>query len=176
MTAAVGERELLEELFEQQIGRNGEVVDANWAYLSAERLPVVGMWAWACGSDGDVDRAIVVRDRLARIAELGVRALRIAPVGAWIGPLDHHLGVLSRVVGDLDRADEHLQRALVVEEELNGRPYMVRTLMELAAVVRARGGPDASARADTLADRAQAAGRRHRSRVDPRHLPLTDRW
>ncbi|MCX6522989.1 MAG: AAA family ATPase [Actinobacteria bacterium] len=155
MAGAVGERSLLEELFEQQIGRNGEVVDANWAYLSAERLPVIGMWAWACGSDGDVGRAAIVRDRLARVAELGVRVVRIAPVGAWIGPLDHHLGVLSRVVGDLDRADVHLQRALVVEDELNGRPYTVRTLMELAAVARARGGPDASARIDTLTDRAQ---------------------
>ncbi len=155
MAGAVGERELLEELFEQQIGRNGEVIDANWAYLSAERLPVVGMWAWACGSDGDIGRAAIVRDRLARVAELGVRVVRIAPVGAWIGPLDHHLGVLSRVVGDLDRADVHLQRALAVEEELNGRPYTVRTLMELAAVARARGGPDASDQSEALTDRAQ---------------------
>jgi hypothetical protein len=43
----------------------------------------------------------------------------------------------------------------VVEDELNGRPYTVRTLMELAAVARARGGPDASARVDALTDRAQ---------------------
>lgn len=155
MAGAVGERTLLEELFEEQIGRDGEVVDRNWAYLSAERLPVVGMWAWACGSDGHVGRAAIVRDRLARIAGLGVRVIRIAPVGAWIGPLDHHLGVLSRVVGDLDRADVHLQRALVVEDELNGRPYTVRTLMELAAVARERGGPDAAARAGDLTDRAR---------------------
>lgn len=155
MAAAVGERALLAELFDQQIGAKGVVVDRSWSYLSAERLPVLGMWAWACGTDGDAGRAAVVRDRLARIGELGVRVVRIAPVGAWIGPLDHHLGALCRVVGDLDRAAAHLRRALVVEEEMNGRPYTVRTLAELAAVERARGGLGASARADELRDQAE---------------------
>ena len=155
LAAAAGERPLLAQLFDEQIGERGKVVDRDWVYLSAERLPVLGMWAWACGADGDPDRALVVRDRLTRLGQLGVRVVRIAPVGAWIGPLDHHLGVLSRVVGDLDRATEHLHRALAVEEDMNGRPYMVRTLAELAAVERARGGRAAAARADALAGRAQ---------------------
>ncbi|MCB0998195.1 MAG: AAA family ATPase [Acidimicrobiales bacterium] len=154
MAAAVGERDLLCELFERQIGHDGEIVDRNWWYLSAERLPVVGMWAWACGMDGDVRRAAVVRDRLARIGDLGVRVVRIAPVGAWIGPLDHHLGALSRVIGDLDRAEQLLQRALLVEDEMGGRPYTVRTLAELAACARARGGPTGAARAAELLERA----------------------
>lgn len=32
--------------------------------------------------------------------ELGVRVVRIAPVGAWLGPIDHHIGTLSRILGD----------------------------------------------------------------------------
>ena len=81
-----------------------------------------------------------------RVAELGVRVVRVAPVGAWIGPIDHHLGALSRVLGDLDRADHHLQRALVVEDEMNGRPYTVRTMVELAAVAKAAWRADGRSR------------------------------
>ena len=156
IASTVGQRELLCELFTQQIGLHGEVIDANWSYLSAERLPVLGMWAWACGTDGDVGRATIVRNRLVRLVELGVRVVRVAPVGAWIGPLDHHLGVLSRVVGDLDEAEHLLRRALVVEDEMRGRPYKVRTLTQLACCARSRGGPVNASLADELYDEASA--------------------
>ncbi len=146
------------ELLDEQVGANGEVLDRDWVYLSAERLPVVGLLAWGCGLSGDVAYATILRTRLLRIAELGVRAVRIAPVGAWIGPIDHHIGVLSRVSGKLEDAEAHLERALVVEDEMNGHPFRVRTLLELATVADLRGGPAGTAlaterrhEADTLA-------------------------
>jgi tetratricopeptide (TPR) repeat protein len=155
MAAAVGERALVRELFDQQIGEQGEIIDRDWRYLSAERLPVVGMWAWACGMDGDPGRAAILRERLARVGELGVRAVRIAPVGAWIGPLDHHLGVLSRLLGNLDDAERLLQRALDVEDDVRGWPYRVRTLAELAACARLRGGTTGVERSAVLLGQAE---------------------
>ena len=141
--AAAGDHVLAAQLFDEQIGQKGEILDRNWSYLSAERLPVLGMLAWGCATIGDTVRASILRDRLQRVAALGVRVVRVAPVGAWIGPLDHHLGALSRVLGELDQADHHLQRALVVEDDMRGKPYRVRTLIELAAVAQARGASGA---------------------------------
>ena len=147
MAAAAGHFALADELIEEQVGKNGEILERDWIYLSAERLPVVGMLAWACGMSGNVAKAVLLRNGLARIANLGVRVVRIAPVGAWIGPIDHHLGALDRVVGNLDDAERHLRKALVVEDEMNGRPYRIRTLLELASVGAARGGASGDAQA-----------------------------
>jgi transcriptional regulator with XRE-family HTH domain len=160
MAAAAGRRELAQQLCDAQLGEHGETLDANWAFLSAERLPVVGMLAWASATIGDPGRAATLRDRLERIAETGVRAVRIAAIGAWIGPIDHHLGALHRVLGDLDLADRHLAQSLTVADAMNGAPAKVRTLLEQARVARLRGtaAGDETARvrqgeAEQLADR-----------------------
>jgi transcriptional regulator with XRE-family HTH domain/tetratricopeptide (TPR) repeat protein len=140
VAAAAGDSSMVDQLFGEQLGDNGEIIDRNWSYLSSERIPVVGFLAWASGVSGNVRRSSILRDRLLRIAEIGVRAIRVGPVGAWCGPIDHHIGALSRVLGDLDRAEHHLHRALIVEDEMNGRPFRVRTMVELAMVARQRGG------------------------------------
>lgn len=138
--AGAGHHDFAGQLLDEQIGPNGEILDRDWWYLSAERLPALGLWSWGCSMSGNVRHAAVLRTRLEQVAELGVRAVRVAPVGSWVGPLDHHLGALNRVLGDLDRAEMHLMRALDLEAEMNGRPYRVRTMMELAAVEGARSG------------------------------------
>ena len=139
VTAAAGEFTVANALLDEQVGVDGEIIDRDWVYLSAERLPVVGMWAWGCGLTGNVRQATLLRERLLRIASVGVRVVRVAPVGAWIGPVDHHLGTLSRVMGDLDQAQWHLEQALLVEEEMNGHSFRPRTMAELAFVAAARG-------------------------------------
>ncbi len=140
VAAAAGDFATADELVGAQLGQDGEILDRDWVYLSAERLPVVGMLAWACGMSGNVEHAKILRDRLLKVHELGVRVVRVAAVGAWAGPLDHHIGTLNRVLGNLDEAEAHLAQALIVEDEMNGRPFQVRTLLELAAVAEARGG------------------------------------
>ena len=147
VAAGAGHHGFADQLLDEQLGPHGEILDRDWWYLSAERLPALGLWAWGCSMSGNVRHAAVLRARLEQVNELGVRAVRVAPVGAWIGPIDHHLGALNRVLGDLDAAERHLERALGVEAEMNGRPYRVRTLMELAAVASARGGAREASRA-----------------------------
>jgi tetratricopeptide (TPR) repeat protein len=154
--AAAGEYGFADQLLDEQIGPNGALLDRDWSYLSAERLPVVGFWAWACGLTGNQEHAPALLNRLTELAELGVRVVRVAPVGAWIGPIDHHIGALHRVLGDLDRAQVHLDRALVVEKEMNGRAFRVRTLMELATLAAMHGGPQSVAVASTWQSQAEA--------------------
>lgn len=144
MAAAAGDVAMSGELLLAQVGASGEILDKEWVYLSAERLPVVGMLSWACWASSNRELADVLRNRLLRIAELGIQVARIAPVGAWIGPLDHHVGALCRVLGDLDEAERYLTRALTVEDEMRGRPYRVRTLLELARVADERGAGGAA--------------------------------
>ncbi len=155
VAAAAGERALANELLREQVGERGEILQRDWVYLSAERLPVLGMLAWGCGMAANTGMARILLDGLHRVAKLGVRAVRVAPVGAWIGPLDHHIGVLHRVLGELDGAEAHLTRALAVEDEMGGEPYRVRTLLELADVALTRGGAPEVSRARTWRGQAE---------------------
>ncbi len=140
VAAHVGEIAVANELVEEQVGRGGENLDQDWSYLSAERLPVVGFLAWACAMSGNTLHAQTLQNRLSDIAAFGVRVVRVAPFGAWIGPIDHHIGSLHRLLGDFDSADRHLTQALTVEAEMNGQPFQIRTMLELAAVATAQGG------------------------------------
>ena len=133
-------------LLDEQIGRWNEHNrrDAEW-------LPVLGFLAGACAISDDARHAELLRELL---VESPARVVRIGPVGAWFGPVDHHIGALSRLVGDLDEAERRLESALLVETAMDGPAFRVRTLFELAATHRARGGTRAMAEADRLSKRA----------------------
>lgn len=156
IAACAGELELAVKLTNEHLGSDGQLLDQTWSYLSAERLPVVGMLAWGCSYTANVEQAGVLRPRLQRIADLGVRVVRIAPVGAWIGPLDHHIGVLERVLNNLDTAEKHLRQALLVEEEMRGRPCRIRTLLELEKVTVLRNGGSRTAESSKFRTEAEA--------------------
>ena len=155
VAALAGDHAAASRLTDEQLGADGEILDRDWSYLSAERLPVLGLLAWGCSASQNTTQAALLRDRLVLHADLGVRAVRVAPVGAWLGPIDHHIGALERVLGNLDRAEHHLRRALVVEEEMNGRPFRVRTLLELAELARVRGGAGAASEASAWRNQAE---------------------
>lgn len=156
IAAAAGDFTFADQLLDEQIGDEGTTLARDWSYLSAERLPVLGMLSWACGMSGNTVHAPVLRDSLLSQVEIGVRVVRVAPVGAWIGPIDHHIGVLNRVLGNLDEAETHLHRALIVEDEMNGRPYRVRTLLELAMVAEVRSGISPGSRSQATEWRTKA--------------------
>lgn len=156
VAAAAGDWTFADQLLDEQIGVEGRTLARNWSYLSAERLPVLGMLSWACGMSGSAAHAPVLRDALLKHVALGVRVVRVAAVGAWIGPIDHHIGALNRVLGHLDEAEAHLHRALVVEDEMNGRPYRVRTLLELAGVAEVRSAMSPGSRSRAAEWRGQA--------------------
>ncbi len=141
VAAGAGDHAAACELIDAIVGVDGELLERDWTYLSAERLPVLGLLAWGAAQARHVGQAALLRDSLLRHVELGCRVVRIAPVGAWIGAVDHHIGCLEHVLGNLDAAERHLRTALVVEDEMNGPPWQVRTLLALADVAGDRGGP-----------------------------------
>jgi hypothetical protein len=113
-------------------GAPGEFVarDPDPTWLSA-----VCIWAIACAHVGDSD-----------IAELLYRALvpwasQIAfpGVGAW-GCVDHYLGLLATVRGDLDATEAHLLQADRCHRHAGAPIWMARTQLEIARLLRARGG------------------------------------
>ncbi len=127
MTAAeAGELALAGELLDDQarVGFDSIRRDAEW-------LPVLGFLAHA---------AVIVADRAhvdaihALLATTEARTVRVGPLAGWWGPVDHHLGAMCRVLGRHDRAVEHLEVALAVEERFGARPWMARTQLELAAL------------------------------------------
>ena len=119
----------------------------------AEWLPVLGFLAGACAISDDARHAELLRELL---AESAARVVRIGPVGAWFGPVDHHIGALSRLLGDLDDAERRLESALVVEAEMNGAPFQIRTMFELATTHRMRGTRTATHTADRWCEQASA--------------------
>ena len=99
------------------------------------------------------------------LAGTPVRGIRVAPLAGWWGPVDHHLGALSTVLGELDRACEHLERALDTSRAMGAAPFEARTRLALAGVFERRGHPGdrAAARAArddavAMADRLEAEG------------------
>jgi tetratricopeptide (TPR) repeat protein len=66
------------------------------------------------------------------------RCVRVGPLIGWWGPVDHHLGCLCQLLGRFDEAEEHLLRALDLEEQIGARPFAARTLGALSSLVRRR--------------------------------------
>ncbi|HXQ60864.1 MAG TPA: tetratricopeptide repeat protein [Acidimicrobiales bacterium] len=52
-----------------------------------------------------------------------------------MGPVDHHIGSLYRVLGRYEEAEGHLRRALALEAQIGARPFLARTSGELTRVL-----------------------------------------
>jgi hypothetical protein len=127
MTASeAGDIALAGELLDDQarLGFDSIRRDAEW-------LPVLGFLAHAAAIVGDPGHARAIYELL---APAEARTVRVGPLAGWWGPVDHHLGALSRVLGDPDRAIAHLEAALAVEERFGARPWTARTQLELDAL------------------------------------------
>jgi hypothetical protein len=68
--------------------------------------------------------------------------VRVGPLIGWWGPVDHHAGLLLRLLGRLDEAEDRLRRALELEVRMGARPFLARTRGALAEVLERRGSPE----------------------------------
>jgi len=123
----------------------------------AEWLPVIGFLSHACAMARSTRHAPVLRELLESSTATGVR---IGPVAAWWGPIDHHLGALRHLEGSLDAAQRHLEAALATEVALGALPFLARSAWTLADVLDARGDRTDVARIGVLRDEAQATAQR----------------
>jgi tetratricopeptide (TPR) repeat protein len=76
-----------------------------------------------------------------------------------MGPISRPLGVLSRLAGDYDRAEQHLLDALATSERIGAPAHIVRTQVDLAQTLLARGADGDTERARELLDVAMSAAR-----------------
>lgn len=79
--------------------------------------------------------------------------VRVGPLIGWWGPVDHHLGCLCQLLGRFDEAEEHLLRALALEEGIGARPFVARTTGAPSSLARYRSSGDGQ-HADELMARA----------------------
>ncbi|HKE97642.1 MAG TPA: AAA family ATPase [Actinomycetes bacterium] len=73
---------------------------------------------------------------------------------AYLGAVDHHLGILAATAGRWDQAERHLRAALSTHRRLGARPWLALTRQACAGMLRGRGGPghlDQAVRLDAAA-------------------------
>ena len=126
-----GARDLATELLDEQaaIGFDRVRRDLEW-------LPVIGFYSDACAVLGDTRHAAALYDLLATHP---ARAVRVGPLAAYWGPVDHHLGALCRILGRLDEAELRLRRAVELGDRFGAAPWRARSQLELADVVERTG-------------------------------------
>jgi transcriptional regulator with XRE-family HTH domain/tetratricopeptide (TPR) repeat protein len=123
--------------------------------LGADRLAPIAFLAHACGVVEDAQSAKVFAKALADQHALTVR---IGPLIGWWGPVDHHLGVMHKVIGDLGDAERHLRQALQTERQMGARPFQARTMAELAVVLGRQERPRDPEEAQSLKAEALSLG------------------
>ncbi len=125
-----------------------------------EWLPVIGFYSDACAVLGDARHAAALYDLLAAHP---ARAVRVGPLAAYWGPVDHHLGALCRILGRLDEAEMRLRRAVRAQRPAGRRA--------MAGAQRARAGRPRRAHARI----APRGGRAARTRSSDRRRGRRDR-
>jgi transcriptional regulator with XRE-family HTH domain/tetratricopeptide (TPR) repeat protein len=151
LTASVaGQFDTVAQLLEEHAGERGDFANVR---RDAEWLPVIGFLAGACAASADVRHAPTLRRLL---LSAPARTIRIGPIGAWFGPIDHHVGALSRLLGDLDEAVRRLDSALVTEGAFGAAPFRARSSNELAIALDHRGQPGDRQRGADVREAAEA--------------------
>lgn len=136
-------------------GRAEEARAALAVEVSSETPPWgLGLMAEACVELADRPRAIELYGLLRRHAG---HALVVSNALLCLGPADRPLGMLAALLGRPQDAIRHFEMALTVARRLSARPALVRTRVDLAGVLLARGRPDDRARAARLLDTTDAA-------------------
>jgi hypothetical protein len=130
---------------------------ADLAELAPSGTWMVGMVALveAAAALGDEDVARQAHNLLLPYADLPA----VAGLGiACLGSTHRAVGVAALVGGDVDRAVEHLERAVVEDQRLGNRPMAAISRAELAAALARRGDGGDRARVASLLRQAVAEG------------------
>jgi len=97
-------------------------------------LPALIRLASVCAQLADADRALELSRILAPYKHQAA-----ATGGTWFGSISHCLGLLTTVLGDLDKAEDHFVRAEDMHEGFGAVPWTARTRLEWANTLLIRG-------------------------------------
>ena len=70
------------------------------------------------------------------------------------GAASRYLGMLAATLGELDKAEEHFEHALEMNERIGARTWLAHTKAEYALLLRRRGRRGDSERVEVLANEA----------------------
>jgi serine/threonine protein kinase/tetratricopeptide (TPR) repeat protein len=120
----------------------------DFARLSRDwfRLIVLVRVCELCAGLGDAKRARRAYDELAPYAG------QLFTLGSTVceGSLERFLGLAATALGEHERAAQHFESALAQNERLGARPWLARTRLAYAALLRARGASGDAERAAEL--------------------------
>jgi tetratricopeptide (TPR) repeat protein len=125
-------------------------------------------WLLAMGTLSDSVCCLGEREAAALLYELLQPHARLMVVHDLIravpGSVDSVLGSLAGAIGRVDEGCAHFEAAVAREQALGLRPALCASRVGLARLLRARGGPGESARAESLIEAAEADAREMGSR------------
>jgi DNA-binding CsgD family transcriptional regulator/tetratricopeptide (TPR) repeat protein len=110
----------------------------------------------ACAALGDERMAAMLYPEL---EPLGGENVMIGHLVACHGAADRYLGMLARTLGEWDRAQAHLERAMELNRQMGAATWVAHTAYEHARLELARPGGDRAAAATLLAESASLAER-----------------
>jgi tetratricopeptide (TPR) repeat protein len=125
--------------------------DFEQVYYDEEFLASMTLLAEVCAALEDADTAATIYERLLPHRERNAFAMIEFAVGSVARPL----GLLARVLGRVDEAVEHLERALEMNARMGARPWAAHTSRDLALIL-VRAGDPATERPAALLDKALA--------------------
>jgi DNA-binding CsgD family transcriptional regulator len=105
----------------------------------------------ACSAVGHERSAEMVYPEL---APLSGSSVMIGHLVAWYGSADRYLGMLAATLGEWDRAEDHFERALELDEAMGAGTWLAHTAYEYARMLFIRGSD--GERAEELLNRAGA--------------------
>jgi tetratricopeptide (TPR) repeat protein len=124
----------------------------DWLWLGA-----LGHLAEVCAGVGDTDRAAT----LLRLLRPYARCTIVVANGALsMGSAARHLGLLCTTLGSFDEAERYFRTAIEVNTAWNAQPWLVRTYVGYAQLLRQRGDAGDDVRARRYADRGCAIAAR----------------
>ncbi|MDP9236731.1 MAG: alpha/beta fold hydrolase [Chloroflexota bacterium] len=118
-------------------------------------LPIIlALLAEVAGSLGDGDGSALLYERL-----LPWRARQLGAASIVYGSASRQLGILAGTMSRLDDAQRHFEDALRMNTRMGARPYVARTQLDYARMLRKRDAPADAARARELLEQALATAR-----------------
>lgn len=129
--------------------------DFETVHFDEEFLGSMTFLADACRALADVERAQIIYQRILPYGDRNAFAMP----ELILGSLSRPLGVLATMLGRPDEAAEHLERAIVMNEQMDARPWVAHAKFDLGRAL-ARPGRDATVRSTELFEDALGEYRR----------------
>jgi tetratricopeptide (TPR) repeat protein len=125
-----------------------EIAESGFAFpRDARRSTTLGYLAEVCAALQDCDRAESLYELLKSYDNMTITA---GVTTVCYGSAGRYLGQLATVLGDWDRAEEHFEKAMEVNQKMHAWPWLAWTRNDYSRMLRQRGRYNDAENADKL--------------------------